>query len=250
MRKVLYGVALGSAITSSLLIPKTKTTQVTMIDANGLTHSVTEEDTCVQEPVIAAKAAVFEAPKKTVKSTRKLVDYGFTSKELMGLHTIEDRHQRRLAYIQRFYSIAMIEQQRYGIPASITLAQGILESNAGASDLAVATNNHFGIKCHLKSHQGGKAPHHCKNQHDDDAKDVFVIYKSPWESFRAHSKVLKKQRYRKCYKNDPMNYYGWADDLKDCGYATDPEYNINVASLVELYDLNQFTEAAMQLTSK
>jgi len=262
-RRVVYGAALGLAIISSLTIPRTRSKKVSsdLLDANGILHELPQEDTIENQPTTAKaaftgkiepEAPVDPAPAKDVseRSLSKLVDHGFSGSELMGLHLIEDRHQRRLAFIQRFHLVAMIEQQKYGIPASITLAQGILESDAGASELATFANNYFGIKCHKRSHQGGKAPWHCKNHADDDPQDVFVKFKTPWESFRRHSKVLKKKRYRKCFENDLMNYYGWADDLKACGYATAENYNVSLASLVERYGLNQFTEAAMSLTIK
>ena len=120
------------------------------------------------------------------------------------------------------------------IPASITLAQGILESGSGKSELSRKSNNHFGIKCH-KDWQGGRT------YHDDDAKDeCFRVYDDPRDSYRDHSLFLKKKRYAPLFELDIQNYKGWARGLKKCGYATSPTYAKALIELIERHDLDRY----------
>ncbi|WP_017260301.1 glucosaminidase domain-containing protein [Pedobacter arcticus] len=138
------------------------------------------------------------------------------------------------SYIQRFKGIAITEMNRYGIPASITMAQAILESGTGKSDLAKYANNHFGIKC--TSDWKGKGYY----KDDDKKDDCFRVYKNPEESFRDHSEFLKRKRYAFLFELDKDDYVGWAKGLKQAGYATNPKYPDLLISLVERYDLHQF----------
>ncbi len=138
-------------------------------------------------------------------------------------------------YIDTYSAIAVAEMQRTGVPASITLAQGILESRSGLSELASQGNNHFGIKCH-KDWTGG-------TMHlDDDRKgECFRVYDSPEESFRDHSDFLRyRDRYKFLFDLDPTDYKGWAYGLKQAGYATDPSYAAKLIRCVEEYDLARF----------
>jgi flagellum-specific peptidoglycan hydrolase FlgJ len=137
-------------------------------------------------------------------------------------------------YIERFKDIAVSEMNTYGIPASITLAQGLLESASGNSTLARDANNHFGIKC-TPEWQGKTT------LRDDDIKDeCFRVYKDPEESFRDHSEFLKRKRYASLFELDKNDYKGWANGLKDAGYATNPKYGELLISLIERYQLNDF----------
>lgn len=138
------------------------------------------------------------------------------------------------SYIQRFKGIAVTEMNRYGIPASITMAQAILESGIGKSDLAKYANNHFGIKC--TSDWNGKGYY----KDDDKKDDCFRVYKNPEESFRDHSEFLKRKRYAFLFELDKNDYVGWAKGLKTAGYATNPKYPDLLISLIERYDLSQF----------
>jgi flagellum-specific peptidoglycan hydrolase FlgJ len=144
--------------------------------------------------------------------------------------------KQRLSYIKRFSKVAQEEMKRYGIPASITLAQGLLESNAGTSPLAVHNQNHFGIKCFEK--HCGKG--HCANFSDDSHKDFFRIYQTVWESFRAHSKFLQKDRYKPLFKLKSTDYKGWAKGLQKAGYATDKRYGEKLIRLIEAYELHRY----------
>lgn len=138
------------------------------------------------------------------------------------------------SYIERYKNIAITEMNGSGIPASITLAQGILESGNGNSKLAKEANNHFGIKC-ATEWKGETVL-----QDDDNKDDCFRVYKSPEESFRDHTEFLKRKRYASLFELDKNDYRGWANGLKTAGYATNPRYAELLISLVERYDLSRF----------
>ena len=124
---------------------------------------------------------------------------------------------------------------KYGIPASITLAQGLLESDAGDSRLATESNNHFGIKCRSKC-RGCT----CRNYSDDDIYDMFRVFDSSWESFREHSLLLQIDRYVHLKKLGTKDYKNWAIGLKKAGYATDKNYHKKLIHIIEALDLSQF----------
>ncbi|MEM6316372.1 MAG: glucosaminidase domain-containing protein [Bacteroidota bacterium] len=146
--------------------------------------------------------------------------------------------KKQLAYVKRFANVAQEEMRKFNIPASITLAQGLIETNAGASPLATKNNNHFGIKCFSKSCKKG----HCSNFSDDSHKDFFRKYASSWESFRAHSKLLTYKRYKHLTKLDPTDYKGWALGLKKAGYATDKNYHNKLIRLIEDLHLDEYDQ--------
>lgn len=139
-----------------------------------------------------------------------------------------------LEYIERFKAIAIQEMNQYGIPASITLGQGLFESGGGNSDLAKYANNHFGIKC--TSDWTGKS--YYKN--DDNVNDCFRVYSNPEESFRDHSAFLKRKNYAKLFELDKDDYKGWAYGLKKAGYATNPKYPDLLIGIIEKYNLTQY----------
>ena len=138
------------------------------------------------------------------------------------------------AYIDAYSSIAVAEMQRSGIPASITLAQGMLESRYGLSDLALKGNNHFGIKCHDWTGRSIKMD-------DERPGECFRAYASADESFRDHSDFLRfRDRYRFLFDYDITDYRSWAYGLSKAGYATDPEYPAKLIKLIEDFDLGKF----------
>ena len=143
--------------------------------------------------------------------------------------------EQSLDYVQRFSKIAIGEMQQYGIPASISLAQGLIESRAGTSKLAVSNNNHFGMKCFSRNCKRG----HCSNFTDDTHKDFFRKFPSPWESWRAHSQLLASGRYAKL-KRHGRDYRAWAYGLKSVGYATDRTYAEKLIGIIERYDLHKY----------
>lgn len=137
-------------------------------------------------------------------------------------------------YIREYASIAVSEQAKFGIPASITLAQGLLESGAGQSELARLSNNHFGIKCHT----GWTGE---RTYYDDDARnECFRKYKHVSQSYDDHSLFLtSRPRYADLFKLKPTDYKGWAHGLKKAGYATDPNYAYKLIKIIEDYGLHQ-----------
>lgn len=138
-------------------------------------------------------------------------------------------------YIGQFATLAVEEMYRSGIPASITLAQGLLESRYGLSELAVKGNNHFGIKCH-NNWKGGRM------YHDDDRRgECFRKYPSPEQSYRDHSDFLRyRDRYKFLFDYKITDYKAWAYGLKKAGYATDPAYPKKLISLIEEYELHEY----------
>lgn len=142
-------------------------------------------------------------------------------------------------YIKLFKTIAQEEMQLYGIPASITLAQGILESNSGKGRLAVEGNNHFGIKCHEWTGD--------KIYHDDDAsQECFRKYNDSKYSFRDHSLFLsQRSRYAALFKLKKEDYKGWAKELRRAGYATDTKYPDKLIGLIERYELYKYDQEVL-----
>jgi flagellum-specific peptidoglycan hydrolase FlgJ len=138
-------------------------------------------------------------------------------------------------YVDNFKEIAQNNMKIHGIPASITLAQGILESGAGKGKLAINANNHFGIKCH--SGWKGESVYH-----DDDAsQECFRKYEDPAESYRDHSLFLtSRQRYSNLFKLDKGDYESWAKGLKSAGYATDSKYPDKLIGIIERFELYQY----------
>lgn len=145
---------------------------------------------------------------------------------------------RFLAYIEQFKEVAMEHCRTHGIPASITLAQGLLESNAGSSYLASRGNNHFGIKCHRWS---GEAV-----EYDDTLQhDCYRKYGSPEDSYLDHSRFLRGKRYTPLHSLDTTDYRGWAHGLRTCGYAEDPDYPQKLISIIERYTLHRYDSIAI-----
>jgi flagellum-specific peptidoglycan hydrolase FlgJ len=177
------------------------------------------------------------SPKKkdgNLANTYSNMTYSFGGSESGKSKTSKRKKQE--AYVNRFVDVAQKEMRKYGIPASITLAQGLIETNAGDSRLAKQNNNHFGMKCFSK--KCGKG--HCANFTDDSHKDFFRKYKSSWESYRAHSQLLMGKRYRHLKKLGNENYKDWARGLKKAGYATDKRYAEKLINIIDELKLYQF----------
>ena len=142
-----------------------------------------------------------------------------------------------LSYIDQYKNIAIAEMEKYGIPASIKLAQALLESGNGNSTLARDANNHFGIKC------GGTWTGKSITKSDDNPNDCFRVYDNPEQSFKDHSQFLLRKRYEKLFNLDKNDYRGWARGLKDAGYATNPRYPELLIDLIERYELYKYDSA-------
>lgn len=148
------------------------------------------------------------------------------------------------AYIMRYREVAQTNMRNHGIPASITLAQGVLESGSGQGTLSRNANNHFGIKCHDWTGPSVR--------HTDDAPDeCFRKYTNPEESYQDHSLFLTSRgRYKDLFKLDKSDYKGWAKGLRKAGYATDPKYPDKLISLIERYQLYHFDSEVLGKTYK
>ena len=149
----------------------------------------------------------------------------------------QTRNKQYEAYIKKYRELAVEEMKKYHIPASITLAQGLLESGAGQSALARKSNNHFGIKC--GSDWYGKTV-----SHDDDARgECFRAYKHSKDSYEDHSKFLAgRPRYASLFNLNITDYKGWARGLKKAGYATNPRYADQLIGIIELYELYKYDD--------
>lgn len=148
----------------------------------------------------------------------------------------QEKKISRSEYINSYKDEAIKEMNRSGVPASITLAQGILESGDGNSELARKAKNHFGIKCH----SDWKGPTYI---HDDDKKDeCFRKYKTVLDSYHDHSEFLKKNRYAFLFDLDITDYKGWAKGLKKAGYATNPKYPDLLIGIIEKNNLSQYDQ--------
>ncbi len=147
----------------------------------------------------------------------------------------QKKNARYVEYINKYSDLAVEQMKLHKIPASITLAQGLLESGAGRSELARKSNNHFGIKC-------GSSWRGRSVRHDDDARnECFRAYRNPRDSYEDHSEFLKRgARYAFLFKLEITDYKGWAKGLKKAGYATDPSYANRLITIIEDYDLYKY----------
>lgn len=147
----------------------------------------------------------------------------------------QTQNPQYISYIAKYREMAIEQQIKHRIPAAITMAQGLLESSAGQSELAVKANNHFGIKC--ASDWVGRT-----YTHDDETKnECFRQYASAADSYEDHSLFLQRKRYEGLFALPLADYKGWAHGLKACGYATDPKYADKLIRIIELYNLQSLT---------
>ncbi|WP_445757343.1 glucosaminidase domain-containing protein [Polaribacter sp.] len=188
------------------------------------------------------------ASKKTLVKSRKKQTVTVVEREPKKLPSVKEKkhieelkdkkvnlNKYTLEYIQRFAPIAVRKMHMYKIPASITLAQGVLESGSGRSELALKSNNHFGIKCH--TNWTGESVNH-----DDDEKgECFRKYQYPETSYDDHSAFLtQRKRYEFLFSFETDDYKKWARGLKDAGYATDVNYPEKIIKIIEDYELHEF----------
>ena len=163
---------------------------------------------------------------------------------LLSASTFAQAKMTREQYISKYKKIAISNMRKHKVPASITLAQGLLESGNGNSELSKKSNNHFGIKCH--SSWKGK-----KTYHDDDKRqECFRVYKTVEDSYADHANFLHKSRYAKCFELKITDYKGWAHELKKAGYATNPKYPKMLIKIIEDYQLYNYDKEALGKGSK
>ncbi|MEI6865589.1 glucosaminidase domain-containing protein [Flavicella sp.] len=181
--------------------------------------------------------------KRTPKPVLEIIetDNKDVNKEIVKLERRKaSLNTRTIAYISHYASVAMHEMKKHKVPASITLAQGILESGNGVSNLALKSNNHFGIKCHNRWH--GESVRH----DDDEKQECFRKYKHVESSYRDHSLFLTGgSRYDFLFDLKIDDYKGWAKGLKKAGYATDKKYPGKLIRLVETYDLDHYDKLVL-----
>ncbi len=160
----------------------------------------------------------------------------FIAPEKANPVVVKSKQEKCWDYVRRFINVAKAERQKFGIPVSITLAQGLLESDAGQSRLTQKANNHFGVKTFNRN-----VPHVVMK--DDTPTDKFKKYDSAWESFRDHSLLLMRDHYKQLQYLSKTDYVGWANGLEKAGYATDKQYAENLIKIIENLKLYKFDEA-------
>lgn len=222
-------------------------TVITLISCNAakpviVTKKPLKPKSEVVKTIKKPAAPSLDTPKPTVvKPVKKEQSHPETEVIVSTSKTLVTNDVVRL-YISQFKDIAMGNMKNYGIPASIILAQGILESGAGRGDLAKGANNHFGIKCHV-----GWTGESVK--HDDDSdQECFRKYDNPSESFKDHALFLTgRSRYSKLFEFSKTDYKAWAKGLRAAGYATDPRYPEKLISYIERYDLQQYDNQVLDI---
>ena len=181
-------------------------------------------------------------PKPTNSNQTKADDKSNESEVIVSTSRTRVTNDVIKDYIYQFKDIAMGNMRTYGIPASIILAQGILESGAGRGDLATRSNNHFGIKCHVG--WAGESVRH----DDDSAQECFRKYDNPSESFKDHALFLTgRSRYSKLFTLSKGDYKAWARGLRAAGYATDPKYPDKLISYIDRYGLSEYDSMVLDV---
>ncbi|NIJ44160.1 flagellum-specific peptidoglycan hydrolase FlgJ/LysM repeat protein [Wenyingzhuangia heitensis] len=203
-----------------------------LVVACGSSKKVTENSSA--KNVNTRQEVMVEPSKEALKEVKKAVTE--TKKDANSY-----LNETTLAYVEHYAPLAMDEMRKFKIPASITLAQGILESGSGKSQLSAKSNNHFGIKCHT----GWKG---AKVYHDDDAKgECFRKYQFPATSYQDHSLFLTTRfRYASLFRLKKDDYKAWAKGLKKAGYATDPKYPDKLISFIEKYELYKYDRMVLK----
>ncbi|VXC40311.1 Hemagglutinin [Flavobacterium sp. 9AF] len=196
--------------------------------------SSTKNKNTTRTVVVKKQKPVFENPKVNIELPENKEELEATSKVSVTYSNVN-------SYIDSFKEVAKQNMKEYGIPASITLAQGILESGAGNGRLCKEANNHFGIKCH-KEWSGPSITHD-----DDAAQECFRKYENPADSYRDHSLFLTSRSwYKPLFKLEKDDYKGWAKGLKKSGYATDPKYPEKLIAIIERHQLDRFDSEVLK----
>jgi len=213
-----------------LVMSCTSTKSVVRTTSNKKTTSTKKKE------ATTAKAVIVQPPKHSAQDKKN-----GTEIDLVATSNVRTYEEEIKLYITNFNEIAKQNMKLHGVPASITLAQGILESGAGKGKLALSANNHFGINCH-KGWTGDSV------KHDDDAEqECFRKYEQPQESYKDHSLFLtSRPRYASLFKLDKGDYQSWAKGLKAAGYATDVKYPDKLIGLIERFELYKFDNEVLQ----
>ncbi|MBK8877653.1 MAG: glucosaminidase domain-containing protein [Haliscomenobacter sp.] len=194
----------------------------------------------INEAAAKKKSKPAEAVKGfSMRNLTPLLSPGYAKRKGIPQELSDAKLQVCKDYVSNYAAIAIEEMKAYQIPASITLAQGLLESDAGESVLATESNNHFGIKCRTKC-----LGCTCRNYSDDIIYDMFRVFDDVKESYREHSLLLNSPRYQHLKKLEATDYKGWAHGLKKAGYATDPKYAEKLTLIIEGLALYQYDRKA------
>jgi flagellum-specific peptidoglycan hydrolase FlgJ len=172
---------------------------------------------------------------KTTPTTTETTQQNSQTEVLEATSKVKVTTEIVLAYIDDFKEVAKKNMQNHGVPASIALAQAILESGAGTGDLCKKANNHFGVKCH-KEWNGPSVRHD-----DDEAQECFRKYNNAYDSYQDYADFLRTRKwYDPLFKLEKNDYVGWAKGLKKSGYATDPKYPSKLIGIIERYQLQKY----------
>lgn len=231
--------------------PKSTTTPYATTVASNKTskdkkwwESIREESKDIRSQMNLANAATAVGGALTEAQKKKAAQYSnlgfvlspnYAKKHKVDPQIVAAKNKLCFDYIEKYSVTAKEEATLFNIPASITLAQALLESNVGKSSLAAKENNHFGIKCRKKC-----IGCRCANYTDDSRYDMFRIFDSAWESFREHSKLLTNTRYKHLSKLKRTDYKNWANGLQAAGYATDKKYASKLIAIIEALKLDRF----------
>jgi flagellum-specific peptidoglycan hydrolase FlgJ len=200
------------------------------------TTSTSKSTSVKKKESTASKAFVSQTPNNSTPTKKNGAEI-----DLVATSNVRTYEEEIKLYIANFNEIAKENMKSHGVPASVTLAQGILESGAGKGKLALSANNHFGIKCH-KEWTGDSVKHD-----DDAAQECFRKYEHPQESYKDHSLFLtSRPRYSSLFKLDKGDYQAWAKGLKAAGYATDVKYPDKLIGLIERFELYKFDNEVLQ----
>jgi flagellum-specific peptidoglycan hydrolase FlgJ len=221
---------IGLLFVTLLVLSCTSTKSVVRTKSTSKATSIKKKETS------ASKAVVSQTPNNSSATKKNGAEF-----DLVATSNVRTYEEEIKLYIANFNEIAKQNMKSHGVPASITLAQGILESGAGKGKLALSANNHFGIKCH-KGWTGESV------KHDDDAEqECFRKYEQPQESYKDHSLFLtSRPRYASLFKLDKGDYQSWAKGLKAAGYATDLKYPDKLIGLIERFELYKFDNEVLQ----
>ncbi|HLA55898.1 MAG TPA: glucosaminidase domain-containing protein, partial [Flavobacterium sp.] len=231
-------VSCGSSKPSARSTPKktvtTRTTKKPVPHKPVATRKPTQLKPVAKAQDIKKIEQQYEGAKEVSKSTPNETVYS-KSEILEATTRVKVTTAMVLDYINQYKDIAKSNMSQYGIPASIILGQGILESGAGTGPLSTLANNHFGIKCH-KEWTGPSVSYD-----DDEAQECFRKYQQPSESYQDHALFLTtRDRYAALFQLDKNDYREWAKGLRAAGYATDPKYPEKLIGIIERYQLNKY----------
>ncbi len=223
-----------SAIMSeNAMVKKVKNVEVKKEIAVSFKNTSTDAD--IIEILPTKKPAMVNPKNNDAEVANLFTNVSALYSKNLDLENNKSKREKCNTYVARFIGVAKIEREKFGIPISIILAQGLLESDAGDSKLSQKANNHFGVKTFSNS-----VPH--VTMRDDSPHDKFKKYNSAWESYRDHSLLLLKNHYQDLQYLSKTDYVGWAKGLQKAGYATDVEYSKKLIALIENLKLYRLDE--------